>query len=254
METYLTVQSMVYDGFLVEGWQMTDADRCCLISILSRIKPDCAIEVGTSSGGSLQVIARYSRQVYSIDIDTTYREQLAHKYPNVEFLIGNSAALLPTLLKRLDNQGQAVDFILIDGNHQYNAVRADVNAVLQYRPRRQLYILMHDTFNPPCRQGILDARWQDNPCVHDVDLDFVHGTISDHPEFKRHMWDGLGLAIMMPTERTHQLTIHRSQELLFRKVRLHSAHLHPVWVLWRKLKVARSLLNKRIHERQRSTG
>ena len=49
-------------------WQMSRAEKYCFIHLLQHLKPETAIEIGTYIGGSLQVISKFSKQVYSIDI------------------------------------------------------------------------------------------------------------------------------------------------------------------------------------------
>ncbi|MCS6783009.1 MAG: hypothetical protein RMI89_05585 [Gloeomargarita sp. SKYBB_i_bin120] len=74
----------------------------------------------------------------------------------MEFWVGDSKLLLPALLNHITSQGEPLAFVLIDGDHSTEAVKTDINLFLaHYRPIVPLYLLMHDTFYPPCRQGIL---------------------------------------------------------------------------------------------------
>jgi hypothetical protein len=102
-------------------------------------------------------------------------------------------------------------------------VRQDVNAVLRYRPRRPLYVAMHDSFNPDCRTGMLAADWQACPHVHYLQLDFAGGQFAPSPRGLE-MWGGLALAVLLPEKRTGALTIGHSSVTLFDTVYACSMH------------------------------
>ena len=57
-------------------WQMSRAEKYCLINLLENLKPEYSIEIGTYKGGSLQVLSKYSKKVYSIDIDSEPKQKL----------------------------------------------------------------------------------------------------------------------------------------------------------------------------------
>jgi len=48
-------------------WMMTQAERCALIRLFEKIRPEVSIEIGTAGGGSLSVIAQFSKEVFSLD-------------------------------------------------------------------------------------------------------------------------------------------------------------------------------------------
>jgi hypothetical protein len=85
----------------------------------------------------------------------------------------------------------------------------------------------HDSFNPACRQGILDAPWAESPFVHLVEVDFQHGSIFDRTDPPGQMWGGLFLAVLQPTPRTGPLTISERHRALFDLTRRASAHQAP---------------------------
>ena len=82
-------------------WQMESSEQLSLLAILQNLQPECAIEVGSRWGGSMQILSRFAKRVISCDIDATCQERLGPKYPNVEFITGDSKAMLPGLMKRL---------------------------------------------------------------------------------------------------------------------------------------------------------
>jgi hypothetical protein len=207
-----------------EKWQMTDCERCTLITLLNLKRPECAIEIGTAQGGSLSVLSHFAKKVYSLDVDPTCHDRLGHKFANVEFITGRSQDTLPPLLKRLRESGTHIGFILIDGDHTKEGVRQDIDVILSIKPTQLLYIVMHDSFNPYCRAGILSAPWQSSPYVHFVEVDFVPGNFFSRQDIFKQMWAGFGLALMLPEKRANNLQIQASQELIFQTVFPYSTH------------------------------
>lgn len=210
-----------------DGWLMTDAERCALETLLRELQPECAIEIGTYRAGSLRVLSKHAKRVYSIDIDPSCRERYAAEFPNVEFIVGQSRVVLPPLLIRLRDEGVHVGFVLIDADHTRRGVRDDINIVLAVRPTRPLYVVMHDSFNPQCRRGIREADWAENPFVHLVEMDFIAGRFvsDDEPESHKQMWCGLALAILLPHPRTGDLIVHENERLMYRTAYRNSVHL-----------------------------
>jgi hypothetical protein len=106
-------------------------------------------------------------------------------------------------------------------------VRTDIRNVLRYVPVRPLTIVMHDSFNPDCREGILTAGWEQCPYVHFLEVDFMTGCY--HPVAfdtagQGTMFGGFAVAQMMPFERNVDLYVHRSNQNLFDRVVVDSAH------------------------------
>src|ERR1700738_2086427 len=66
-------------------WLMSPAEQMGIIYLLGRLKPRVSIEMGTRFGGSLQVLAKLSKKVYSLDLDPEVPRRLAGKYANVEY-------------------------------------------------------------------------------------------------------------------------------------------------------------------------
>jgi glycosyltransferase involved in cell wall biosynthesis len=204
-------EDLLYPNCLLDRWQMNDSERVALIGLLAQHQPKCSIEIGTYYGGSLSLIAQYSEMVFSIDIDPEVTSRVP-PMENVSFLTGPSTTLLPLLFQALDEADIPIDFVLIDGDHSADGVRRDIEIILQYVPKRPMFVMMHDSFNPECRRGMMSARWQDSPYVVWVDVDFVPGRIieGDNNKFKGEMWGGLALALISPTPRQGNLTIAAS--------------------------------------------
>ena len=74
------------------------------------------------------------------------------------------------------------DLVIID-DHSRKAVSADINGVISHSD----IILMHDSFNPDCRKGMIDAL--KNQKSHAYYLDFI-------PSISKNdgLWGGLSIA------------------------------------------------------------
>jgi glycosyltransferase involved in cell wall biosynthesis len=209
---------ILYPRCVLDDWQMHDSERLALTAVLSRHQPYCAIEVGTYRGGSLSLIAQYSQLVFSIDLDPSIPDRLP-QFKHVSFLTGDSGVILPYLLNELNQAGIPVDFILLDGDHTAAGIRRDVAPLLTYTPKKPLFVLLHDSFNPECRRGILEAGWARSPYCHFVDIDFVPGRIVESPGPSRgQLWGGLALAYFSPAERRTELRVASSAEMTFRRL------------------------------------
>ena len=201
----------------LDYWQMSPSEQAAMVLLLQNLKPSVAIEIGTKFGGSLQVLARFSEKVYSLDIDPEVERRLAGRYPNVEFVIGPSNETLPPLLKRLQTEGVNLGFILVDGDHTSKGVETDINNVLQFKPRHPLYVVMHDSFSPDCRRGLFRAQWERNPHVRVVEIDFVTGTVNPSPEFRGQLWGGLALAILLPEPRATRFEVSARAQMTYER-------------------------------------
>ncbi|GJD23290.1 hypothetical protein RIVM261_082460 [Rivularia sp. IAM M-261] len=204
-------ENLLYPNCLLNRWQMHDSERMALNGLLARHQPKCSVEIGTYYGGSLSLISQYSGVVFSIDIDPEVPMRVP-AMENVSFLIGKSQDVVPLLFQALDEADIPIDFILIDGDHSADGVLRDINIILSYVPKQPLFVMMHDSFNPECRRGIMTAKWQDCPYVAWVEVDFVPGRIieGDDNAAKGEMWGGLALALLLPTPRQGHLTINAS--------------------------------------------
>lgn len=203
--------------FTHDMWIMTDAERSALSTLLSNLRPECALEIGTYKAGSLGILSKYSNRVYTIDIDPSFQSEYAEMFPNVDFIVGNSQDVLPGLLETIQRNGEPLSFVLIDGNHSEAGVRNDIESILKFSPSQPLFIIMHDSFNPECRKGILTANWRSNPYVHTLELDYVVGRFvtKEESDNYRTMWCGFALAIMLPEKRSGDLLIHQNESLMF---------------------------------------
>jgi hypothetical protein len=233
--------------------QMTAPEWAVMLQLLESAKPEAALEIGTYQGGSLQALVAFARTVYSIDIDPRIPAALGPRFQNVRFRTGDSAVLLPRVLEEIAGAGERLGFVLVDGSHKTTAVRSDLDHLLQHVPTGPLYILMHDSFNPACRQGILSAAWPQCPHVHYLELDYVAGEFFRTPigdAKPRTMWGGLALAVLLPQPRGGELTIQQSRRGAFEALYAQSAH-HPGPLTLRRIarRLARGLAGRKASPR-----
>ncbi len=95
---------------------MTDAERSALAALLSELRPEYAIEIGTYKAGSLGIISKFCKQVYSLDVDPSIRDTFAERFLGVQFLVGKSDETLPPLLEKIQHLNEPLSFVLIDGD------------------------------------------------------------------------------------------------------------------------------------------
>jgi cephalosporin hydroxylase len=210
-------------------WQMEPGEQTCLLAFLQKLRPECVIEIGTRFGGSMQVFSRYAKRVISCDIDPTCRDRLGAKHSNAEFIIGPSQQTLPPLLSSLQKDAVPLSMMLIDGDHTAAGVQGDIHAMRNYQPACNLYVIMHDSFNPNVRRGIRTARWSENPYVHSVELDFITtGAMHFEKELYRQMWGGFALAVLKPERRTTPLEVSANKDRHFRQAYWRSWHTVPM--------------------------
>lgn len=225
-----TIQDLSLEPGFDLHWQMTNCERFALFGLLKRLQPKLSLEIGTYMGGSLQVLARFSEAVISVDIDPGVAARLAGKFPNVEFRSEDSSRLLPDLVRELNEQKRPVGFVLIDGDHSAEGVRRDIEALLELQPQQQVVFILHDSFNPACREGMRTANWAKSPFVHHVELDFIpgiyHYEAHDTAEPKT-MWGGFACAVLTPEKRNGPLIVQEFQLHLHEAIKRVSSHMTP---------------------------
>ena len=204
-------------------WSMSRAEQATLIQVLKNIKPKVAIEIGTYNGGSLQVISAFSEKVYAVDLTPSYRDKRCDNLLNVDYLIGDSKHIIPALVNKLNNNNEVIEFILIDGDHSALGVLEDITNVLKLIPKQPLTIILHDSFNPECRKGMLLYNYNANSYVNYVELDYVTGAFN-HDGLYREMWGGFACITLSSEKRLTPLEISAYQEKLYKTTYYRSIH------------------------------
>ncbi|GHF80489.1 glycosyltransferase [Thalassotalea marina] len=207
----LNVMSALLGSDLPEmpNWHGMPAEKAVLTSILRSLNPKCSIEVGTYLGDSLRVIHHFSDLCYSLDIDPSCQVNLADELPKTTFIVGSSQRTLPELLTKISNDidHPSPEFVLIDGCHTKLGVESDINALLDFTPKKPMVVLLHDSANPECRAGMLAVDWSRNPHVHFVNIDFVPGILHFNTSSYREMWGGFAFALFLPEKRKSDLQV-----------------------------------------------
>ena len=171
---------------------MSRAERAAIEGVLTQLRPAVAVEIGSAEGASLRRIAAHSTHVHSFDLAPPSLPVA----DNVTLHTGDSHELLPRLLDELAEQGQNVDFALVDGDHSPEGVRRDLEDLLDSRSLARTVILIHDTSNERVRQGVDSVRFASWPKVTHVDLDWLPGQLFAEPALRNELWYGLGLVLV----------------------------------------------------------
>ena len=181
-------------------WQMGYGERTALEGILSQIKPQLAVEVGTAQGGSLARIAAHSVEVHSFDLVPAAAD--VARLENVHFHHGDSHQLLPDVLASFAVEHRNVDFALVDGDHSAPGVRRDLEDLLGSDAVGDSLILMHDPSNEEVRAGLEAVDYDAYAKVAYVELDWVPGYLMRKPPWHGQIWGGLGLVVTARGGRT----------------------------------------------------
>lgn len=181
-------------------WMMQLGERYAFEGLLSQLRPRIAVEIGTWEGGSLRRLAAHADTVHAFDIDPRAQPH-ADALDNVALHLGDSAVEVPRVLGELAAAGQEVDFALVDGLHQYDAVTADARALLDADACRQTTIVFHDAAHDEVRRALEDLRLAEHPKVALYQPDFVPGyVVRDDPavsdEIRGRSFNGLGLVVL----------------------------------------------------------
>jgi cephalosporin hydroxylase len=172
---------------------MSFGERAAIEGILASVRPALALEIGTAEGGSLARIANHSAEVHSIDVS---HESLKRELPpHVTFHTGASAEVLGALLSSFSERRRTLDFVLVDGDHSFEGVRADLDTLLASPATARSVIVIHDTMNPEVRAGIEAARVDGYEKVVYYELDFVPGYVYREGQCRGTAWGGLGVVL-----------------------------------------------------------
>ena len=139
---------------------MTAIEIFCLAAITRAFSPSVALEIGTYDGRSTMAIARnMAGKVYTVNLGPDYLNlhpeeahridiQLSGKVKSGERGLSPETDRIVQIFSdstKLDfEQFGTVDFIVIDGGHDYEVVKADTENALRIINRRRGVILWHD--------------------------------------------------------------------------------------------------------------
>lgn len=181
-------------SFSAGPWQMSFGERAAIEGVVSQLRPRLALELGTAEGGSLARIAAHSERVISFDL--VEPDEAVRALANIELRTGDSHEILRPELERIAAAGEAVEFVLIDGDHTAAGARQDMEDVLASDALTQAIVLAHDSLNQEVRGGLEAVPYGDFDKVAFVDLDFVGGYVPAEPPLRGECWGGLGLVVV----------------------------------------------------------
>lgn len=94
--------------------------------------------------------------------------------------------------KKIEETGEELNFILVDGDHSKLAVYNNLKMILDYPHKYELTILVHDRFYPQSRKGMKMVDFANYEKVEYIELDYIHGNFW-HNDTYREMWGGFAL-------------------------------------------------------------
>ena len=165
-------------GIQNPDWLMSSREKLGLIGLLHCLKPKKVLELGYHRGGATEWLSQFSEQVITVDVNE-FVADAPNLFHNVE------AWNCPTLeaTSRIKKEKLFFDLAIIDADHSRKAVSADINGIIEHSD----IILMHDSFNPDCRKGMIDALKKQNS--HAYYLDFITSISKSDG-----LWGGLAIA------------------------------------------------------------
>jgi predicted O-methyltransferase YrrM len=165
-------------GVLNSDWLMSSREKLSLIGLLHTLKPKRVLEFGYHRGGATQWLSKLSDQVITVDVNEFVLDA-ENQYQNVESWRCSTL----DAIEKIKDQNLFFDLTIIDADHTRVAVTNDINGVLQSSD----IIIMHDSFNPACRKGMITSLKKQQ--THAYYLDFM-------PSLNKHdgLWGGLAIA------------------------------------------------------------
>ena len=165
-------------GVANKNWLMSTREKLGLIGLLHCMNPCTVLELGYHRGGTTQWITRFAKKVITVDVNE-FVSLAPGQYSNLE--AWNCSTL--DAINRIKKEKLYFDLAIIDADHSKNAVFNDVTGIL---PHSEV-ILMHDSFNPECRKGMLEALKTQK--THAYFLDFIPSSLKHDG-----LWGGIGIA------------------------------------------------------------
>jgi hypothetical protein len=160
------------------NWLMSYREKLAIIGLLQCLKPKKVIEFGYHRGGATKWLSQFAEKLISVDVNE-FVSEASKKYSNVE----PWKCTTEEAIKKIKVENLSFDLAIIDADHSKKAVANDVSGII---PHAEV-ILMHDSFNPACRRGMLDALKSQNS--HAFYLDFMPSILKEDG-----LWGGFAIA------------------------------------------------------------
>ena len=142
-----------------------------------------AVEIGSYDGGCLHAYIELFEKVISIDLEN--RSNLK----KVNYIIGDSKKGLSLLKETIGGKNTKIDFLMIDGDHTYNGVKADFELYSKL-VRKGGIIAFHDIIDSPLHRELfcrVDLFWNE---IKKDDRFIAHEIIDGND------WGGIGYLIV----------------------------------------------------------
>jgi hypothetical protein len=159
-------------------WLMSTREKLGLIGLLHCLKPKKVLELGYHRGGATKWLSQFAEKVITVDVNEFVADS-PDLFHNVE--AWNCHTL--EAASRIKKEQLFFDLAIIDADHSRQSVSADINGIIGHSD----IILMHDSFNPNCRKGIIDALRGQR--THAYYLDFIPSVSKSDG-----LWGGLAIA------------------------------------------------------------
>ena len=154
-----------------------------LIFLDSMQSKKIAVEIGSYDGGCLHAYKEMFDKVISIDLEN--RSNLKE----VNYIIGDSKNGLSLLKETIGGKNTKIDFLMIDGDHTYNGVKADFELYSKL-VRKGGIIAFHDIIDSPLHRELfcrVDLFWNE---IKNDDRFIAHEIIDGND------WGGIGYLIV----------------------------------------------------------
>ncbi len=165
-------------GLRPSRWMMSQSERLAILGILLAFKPRSVLEFGCADAGLTAWLSRYSEQVVTVDMDPKVVEVTRGLTNVVPWCMSTEQAAALIAQER-----RHFEVAIVDADHSEQGVRRDLENALRFSDM----ILLHDTYYPPCRRGILSAL-SDKHVYFDLEL--VPGGLQSDG-----LWGGLGVVL-----------------------------------------------------------
>ena len=182
------------DSPVDSNWQMQSGERAMLSHVLRESQCVVYAEIGIWFGGSLIEASSIAKYAIGIDIDNQVSERFSVP-ENCEIRIGASQDLIPELLNPEDEEKRP-SVLLIDGDHAYEGVFADLKSVAEH-VSSDLIVILHDTGHKEVRNAC-KAAFKEFENIYAMDLDLVPARVIMEGGGKGEVWGGLGIFGISP--------------------------------------------------------
>lgn len=186
----MDIIDIINEGFKIGMFQHRE-EVVGLTSFLAALNPRNVVEIGTFKGGLSFVLSRLCQKLVTVDLENTNgydfdinaRSQMIASWKNATSVLGCSFDVATWQKVRAVFGSEPIDFIMIDGGHQYEPVYRDFFAYFNLvRPGG--WVAFHDINDTP-RHAELECEvhklWQQLTGFNRIEINL------------RQEWGGIGL-------------------------------------------------------------